>query len=120
MFALLDKSAAWGLAFYYAVNREFGWNCTKLRPADLRRRYVCCNSYGYAEYFATNFRSGFRIHTGCSVDNQLQCVPGKNFQRVKTTYRSLVGFSFAFSMAVTALTILFPKFFASMFTTDIS
>ena len=42
------------------------------------------------------------------------------FHRVKRTYRSMIGICFAFSLVATLLTIFLPRFFASMFTTDIT
>lgn len=42
------------------------------------------------------------------------------FERVKKTYRSMIGICFAFSMTATLLTMFVPGFFASLFTTDIT
>ncbi|MEY8322598.1 MATE family efflux transporter [Lachnospiraceae bacterium 54-11] len=41
-----------------------------------------------------------------------------NFDRVKKLYRRMIGICFAFSAGATALVIIFPEFFASMFTND--
>ncbi len=41
-----------------------------------------------------------------------------NFDRVKRLYRRMIGICFAFSAGATALVIIFPEFFASMFTND--
>lgn len=40
------------------------------------------------------------------------------FDRVKSTYRKMIGISTAFSLAATAAVMLFPAVFAHMFTTD--
>ena len=41
-----------------------------------------------------------------------------NFQRVKKLYRRMIGVCFAFSAVATAMIIIFPGFFAGMFTND--
>ena len=41
-----------------------------------------------------------------------------NFDRVKKLYRRMIGICFAFSAGATALVIVFPRFFASLFTND--
>lgn len=41
-----------------------------------------------------------------------------NFDRVKKLYRRMIGICFAFSAGATVLVIVFPEFFASMFTND--
>lgn len=41
-----------------------------------------------------------------------------DFERVKKLYRRMIGICFAFSAGATALVILFPEFFASLFTND--
>ena len=41
-----------------------------------------------------------------------------NFDRVKKLYRSMIGICFLFSAGATALVIVFPAFFAGMFTND--
>lgn len=41
-----------------------------------------------------------------------------DFDRVKKLYRRMIGICFAFSAGATALVIIFPEFFASMFTND--
>lgn len=41
-----------------------------------------------------------------------------DFERVKKLYRWMIGICFAFSAGATALVIVFPEFFASMFTND--
>ena len=41
-----------------------------------------------------------------------------NFDRVKQLYRRMIGICLAFSAGATALVIIFPEFFASMFTND--
>ncbi len=41
-----------------------------------------------------------------------------NFDRVKKLYRSMIGICFLFSAGATALVIVFPEFFAGMFTND--
>ena len=41
-----------------------------------------------------------------------------DFDRVKKLYRRMIGICFAFSAGATALVILFPEFFASLFTND--
>lgn len=42
----------------------------------------------------------------------------KNFDRVKGTYRRLIGTTFIFVHCATWLTILFPEFFAGLFTKE--
>lgn len=41
-----------------------------------------------------------------------------DFDRVKKLYRRMIGICFAFSAGATALVIVFPEFFASLFTND--
>lgn len=41
-----------------------------------------------------------------------------NFDRVKKLYRSMIGSSFLFAAAATLLVMIFPGFFASLFTND--
>ncbi len=40
------------------------------------------------------------------------------FERVKKTYKRLIGLSFSFTSVLTLTTMLFPSFYASMFTED--
>ncbi|MDO4344167.1 MAG: MATE family efflux transporter [Eubacteriales bacterium] len=40
------------------------------------------------------------------------------FERVKKTYRLMIGICFSFAFCATTLTMVFPRFFAGMFTND--